>query len=282
MRISPKEAGPWWSWGGTITGLAGIESPEQQTEPRKYTVVFALSPYGTALFYPQGTSAQDFVGDSNFFIPEELRSHLAQPVKAPVDTSGGRITTELTMQSNSKGNLGSVTVVVPCAVSSVHAFEIAKTVLEFLSLRIALATEIPIRSDACLIIDNTESGRFAIRYCSLRPLVSLEQDHRFIPPVMQRLAAFYVDGIRANSPFYAFLCYFKLCDVLTGALQGIFRKLARERGINVENLSGHFSADNVGNFLPQLTNVSYRDAIGRYNQLRVRVAHQLLAPARTP
>lgn len=258
-----------------MTGLSGLESPEQLTEPRPWKVRFALLPADGSL-RDLNIDPHEMMGDSNFALSsQEIQDYLAQPLDQPVDTPTGRVMTTIVLRTNGNGRLGLIAIKVEAAESSVQAFNIAKTAFDFIHLRIALATEIPLKYAFCHLQDETEESRFAIRYVEPFPVVEILFNEQFLPPVLQRMASAYIEALNSNSYFYAFLCRYKLVDALTGNIQGIFRRLGQQYSVEMLNLNGQFSADEVGDFLPELVGAGYRETVTRLKDLRVRVAHML-------
>ena len=261
-----------WFRGGTVTGLSGITSPEPFTENRPWMVSFVLQPVDNFLM---DFATDPPMGDSNFIVPAEWRDYFAKPVEQPVDSPNGRLITTMSLQTNAAGRLGRVDVRVPAAPSSVQAYQLAKTVFDFCNLRISLAVELPLHFVLCRVSDESNEERFAIRYRSPYPIVELDFDDRFLPPVLQRMAASYIEALTTNSHFYAFLCLYKLVDALTGDIQGAYRKLAKAYGVTLKDLSGRFAEHEVGSFFPEIDGLSYREIVTKFKALRVRVAHVL-------
>lgn len=274
MRFKPGEPVPFWLRGSTTTGLAGIASPEPLLEPCPWTVTFVLRPAGVFMA-DRNITRDEVMGDSNFAVAEHARAYFSTPNDLPVDTPNGRVVATMQLHTNQRGRLGRIDMRVSSGPSSVQAYNVAKTALDFLHLRIALKTEIPLVFDFCRIQDENNPSRFAIRYPTPYPTLALDFDDRILPPVIQRVAAPYIEALASNSHFYSFLCRFKLVESLTGEIQRSFRMLAKTYNLRLHDLTGKYKAEDIGAFAPEFVNVSYRQSVQRLNGLRVRVAHLL-------
>ncbi len=265
---------PFWFRGSTVTALAGIESPEPPSESGSWSVKFVVAP-NDAMAVGSSLPADEMMGDSNFVIPAEWQAYLSSPAEQPVDTPIGQVMTAVVLHKNEVGRLGRVDIDVREAKSSVQAYLLAKTTFDHLNLRISLKTDLSLKVAFCHIQDGRNPERFAIRYTARHPVVQIDFDDRFLPPVLQRMAASYVEALTTNSHFYSFLCRYKLVDALTNELQRAFRLIGSRHAIVLEDLCGRFTSAEVGSFLPELVDQRYRDCIVKCSRLRVRVAHLL-------
>ena len=91
---------------------------------------------------------------------------------------------------------------------------------------------------------------------------------------MSPLLSLYAEGVRESSPFYRFLCFFKLVDKLLSKVNGTLRQIEHSSGASAPPMNFEMPADPFSIILPSVVGKRYtvvRDEFqGRYRNV---IAH---------
>jgi hypothetical protein len=101
----------------------------------------------------------------------------------------------------------------------------------------------------------------------------LELDTIFLHPSLRPIVSLYVEGTRSSSPFYAFLCFFKICERMN-YLRGRIVKICGKYGATPPSLNGVFPDDPISHIDTGSVGMKYTTAVDKYQRLyRDAIAH---------
>lgn len=125
-----------------------------------------------------------------------------------------------------------------------------------------------------ILIKSMDSAEFRAHTRAATPQAGLASpDPMYLHPSLRPFVSQYVEGVRSSSPFYSFLCYFKVCERMND-VRSKLRKVFNKRGIDAPPLNGTFPEDPVAHVSLEMVGVKYTAAVTKYQALyRNGIAH---------
>jgi hypothetical protein len=151
----------------------------------------------------------------------------------------------------------------------------ARKIANSLEFTMGMATNIPLFYDAIIArsLDRKES------FLDVHPPVPTYSigngDNIWLTKPLRAVASLFVEGLRSNSPFYRFLCFFNVAARINDVTKNRLRNICVENGVKKPKLNGKLTADGVIDAVaPQLIGTKYTDLIDRYrSEYRNAIAH---------
>jgi hypothetical protein len=139
---------------------------------------------------------------------------------------------------------------------------------------LSFATHVPLYWDT-VMVKSSDNAEHIIEMLSPTPLTPVAQpDPTWLHPSLRPFASLYADGLRSNSPFYQFLCFFKVCQRINASVRPKLRKLFVTRALPPPELNGIFPGDPINVIAKDMVGVKYTVAITKYQvEYRNAVAH---------
>jgi hypothetical protein len=270
---------PWHQWGGQVWSFSGGSyvhptalHPDGSGE---YVVFIRLRRNGDR---PQlddtRTGLEAMMGDSELQLaghPEIAREWMLTGIP-----DIGEAIVELS--ENKHGRIGSLFVIVNGAKHAHDAYCMAQTVFNRIAVASAIMLGIPLRYDGMQItrFKNGEAGPIATAVARVTAISYANRSAVLVmdcPRVLAPLYTSFSEGLRSNSPFYAFLCFFTLSEFIIGDLQGRLRRLALEYLIDYIDLRGTLSESDSKYVSSLLAGLSYDAILKSGREIRNTVAH---------
>jgi hypothetical protein len=260
---------PWQIW-GTLIWQRHIHG-----EAHHHSVIITLRRNSSSTV---PTPTGRLIGDSEIILDNMARREFYLAADPPVGP------TYVELCNNEDGRLGAIILYVRDCLTDWVAFRVAQTVYNRLAVDMGITYKIPLRwACATVIGESTDGAQTGCAVVSHLPypnvMGSLE---RQMPRSLGRLYSKFVEGLRTNSPFYSFLCFFALAEFLTRGLQGRLRRFADEQGIPYENLKGVLTEDEVTQVAPQYANKRFSQVLDETRDMRDATAHFFIEPSTTP
>ncbi len=204
---------------------------------------------------------------------------LELPPREPVGAA------HIELVENEHGRLGSIIVAIADCANGFTAHRVAQTVFNSIAVAAGNQYGIPLRWASMLIdrqpLSNTDPVWHEIVSPVGYPDVLAELNLNY-PVALARLFSNYVEGLRSNSPFYSFLCFFALTEFMTTTLQGRLRRYNNTRPIDYIDLNGTLTSDDVGRVSPMYVGVTYARLLGINREARNAIAHFLIVQSPRP
>jgi hypothetical protein len=151
----------------------------------------------------------------------------------------------------------------------------ARKIANSLEFTMGMATNIPLFYDAIIArsVDRKES--FVDTHPPVPTYSIGNGDSVWLRKPLRAVASLFLEGLRSNSPFYRFLCFFNVAARINDVTKSRLRKVCVENGVEVPKLNGNLSADGVIDVVaPELIGAKYTDLINRYrSEYRNAIAH---------
>jgi hypothetical protein len=221
-----------------------------------------------------------FVGDSELVIRgTEMDLEFDLPAQDPV----GALHVDLI--ENEQGRLGAILLGIAQCDNGFTAHRAAHTVFNAIAVAAGVQYCVPLRWSSMLIARHdrpeNQSAHFNILFTVGYPDVHANLDLTR-PRAISRLRSNYVEGLRSNSPFYAFLCFFSLVEFLTTDLQGRLRRLNKIHPIEFIDLKGSLTEEDVARIAPPWVGRTYAELLQMFRSHRNAIAHFLMEHSHRP
>jgi hypothetical protein len=269
---------PWSAWGSLVWRESPVPEGEAHNAPTTYFVTIRLrrndDPALTTLHRGK------FLGDSELRMEgAAIERSFMLPARDPV----GVVHVELL--DNAQGRLGSIVIGIDACPNAFTAYLVSQTVFNTVAVAAGIQCGIPLRWASALIVRHEPFAPRAARQSILAyagyPEVVANLSFA-LSPAVSRLQSSYVEGLRSNSPFYSFLCFFALAEYMTGRLQGRLRTCAHGRNIDYDDLKGTLTAESVGRVAPTFIGTTYDELLKAARPLRNAVAHFIITRCPRP
>lgn len=208
------------------------------------------------------------LGDSNHSLPPQ------QVVSANVTTTFGTAKVHTEIIRNGAGRAAAISIDAEGAHTLIDGYHFARIAFDALNVRVTARTGVPLVEAAMLLTAPLATGietaaRFRIPFPDVELAVTPD-----VSPIYPLLLTLYCEGIRTNSPLYAFLLYFQLADFLLGRWQGVVRSVAREYNVTIPDITCELSGDEMDIIAPYQKGKRYVDVVQSYRDaFRNAVAH---------
>jgi len=265
---------PWPAWGG----LAWRGPHVGDNTKVDYVVAIRLRRNDEAGF---ATLRSDkFVGDSELIIRgTKMDLEFDFPARDPV---GG---VHVDLLENAHGRLGAILMGIAHCANAFTAHRVAHTVFNSIAVAAGVQYGIPLRWASMLIArhdkPDNQDAHFDILFTVGYPDVHADLDLTR-PAVISRLRSNYVEGLRSNSPFYSFLCFYALVKFMTTDLQGRLRSLNKVRPIEYIDLKGSLTEGDVARVVPPWAGKTYGELLEMFKNYRIATAHFLMEHSHRP
>lgn len=257
--------GPWLVWGQPQVSYVNVrEQPENRGEVfYQAWVRLARSPFGNPTPMDITNPGNFSNGDTGLVLPKGMDVALGFNDNAPaleLKTDEQRHVTHLSLP---RINAPSIEV----ALTGVN--KMASTVVWALTS----TTNTPVFYDA-ILVRSMDSLQFRAQINGRSPDVGIaEPDPVFFQSSLRPFVSQYVEGVRSSSPFYSFLCFFKICYRVNDVRQR-FRKLCERQAVEPPALNGVFPEDPLAHVSTDVVGQKYTVVINRYQELyRNSIAH---------
>lgn len=171
-----------------------------------------------------------------------------------IQLSNGSNVVELNLINNKHNRLAGVsTEIINVAFQS--AIEMSRQIANYLSLAITVPSSIPCTIDRIFIASGDMQQRYW-RTLMPYPIFSFESLRLRSVPAIDPFTSVYAEGIRARSPFYRFLCFFKIVEQIIKS-GGHIAALATEYNVARPVLNGMVPSDPFSNLTPQYVGKKY-------------------------
>jgi hypothetical protein len=259
---------PWIAWGEPINLVVRHETVDRDRRGVTYNagVRFFAAPRRPTPDLEVGNLDDMLDGDSYVAL---------QPEESPIRTVTLNGTDyHLRLRGNANGRLASCTIDLPPIMSMTDALSVVRSVVNFFVWENAFLTKVPLEYDF-LFVRSEDQREFIIGFTPSmpvsRPVVSRDLE---VHPSVRPFISLFVEGLRNSSPFYRFLCFFKICQRVNSRVRPQFRKLAIHHGLTPAELNGEFPKDPIEKFDPAMVGTRYTVAISRYQgEYRNAIAH---------
>lgn len=259
---------PWIAWGEPINLVIRHETVVGDRPGVSYNagVRFFAAPRRPTPSLEVGNLDDMLDGDSYIAL---------QPDESPIRTVTLNDTSyHLRLHGNANGRLASCTIDLPPITSITEALSAVRMVVNFFVWENAFLTKVPLEYDF-LFVRSEDQREFVIGFTPSMPLSNpvVSRDLEVHPSVRPFISLF-LEGLRSSSPFYRFLCFFKICQRVNSRVRPQFRKLAIHHGLTPAELNGEFPTDPIDKFDPSMVGKRYTVAISRYQvEYRNAIAH---------
>jgi hypothetical protein len=207
-------------------------------------------------------------GDSNYGLAN---------AEASAYVSNGEKTLRFTPLLNSEKHLAGMESDVLEDVSFDDAITCALTFARRVERILCVMTKVPLFVEV-IQVESIDTHQAYTRSSYAYPNVSIS---KFMTPeigCMSPLLSTYAEGMRELSPFYRFLCFFKLVDKLLSKVNGALQRLALSKGVAAPNMNSEMPTDPFSVVLPSVVGRRYtwvRDTL--QSRFRNVIAHLDLA-----
>lgn len=268
---------PWGVWGGLIW-RESLALKHDDRGDVNYVVTIRLRRNDESAFAQLRDGR--FLGDSELSLSDvELQREFSLPAREPVGL------THVLLKENERDRLGSIILSIAACPNPFTAYRVSQTVFNTVAVAAGVQCHIPLRWNCTLIVRETVDEVRQLSYHIVAPVsypdvaanLSFE-----MPPALARLYSNYVEGLRANSPFYSFLCFFALVEIITGRLQGQLRQHADRNNIAYRDLNGALTREDVGRTAPVYVGMTYAELLRATRPLRDAVAHFIITRVPRP
>jgi len=161
------------------------------------------------------------------------------------------------------------------AVSIDSALTVARVAVMSLSWSMSFASHAPLRHDAVLV-RSMDKAEAKMEWNAHTPVAGFggQPDDVWMLPALKPFISLYVEGMRGQSPFYRFLCFFKICQRINSNVRKQFRDMFDCRGLTPPPLNGAFPGDPIAHIAKDKVGVKYTVALAEYQaQYRNAIAH---------
>ncbi len=144
-----------------------------------------------------------------------------------------------------------------------------------LSFTMGMATNTPVYYDAVLARSADGMQVFLDAHAPVPNSNIGDGDSIWLSRPLKALASMFLEGIRSNSPFYRFFCFFNVAYRINNVTKNRLRELCASNLLGRPQLNGALTADRVIDVVaPQLVGTKYTDLISRYqSEYRNAIAH---------
>jgi hypothetical protein len=151
----------------------------------------------------------------------------------------------------------------------------AHKVANSLAFTMGMATNIPLFYDAILVRSHDGKESFLDAHTPVPTFNVGNGDNIWLSKPLRALASLFLEGLRSNSPFYRFLCFFNVASRVNDVTKSRLRKVCAKTGVEPPKLNGTLSADGVIDVVaPELIGTKYTDLLDRYRgEYRNAIAH---------
>jgi hypothetical protein len=268
------DAFPWPIWGGLA--WRGTHASEGTKVDYVVTIVLRRNDEPSYTVLRSGR----FVGDSELVI---RGTKMDLEFDLPAQDPAGALHVDLV--ENEHGRLGAILLGVAQCANGFAAHRVAHTVFNAIAVAAGVQYGIPLRWASMLIArhdkPDNRSAHFNILFTVGYPDVHANLDLTR-PNAISRLRSNYVEGLRSNSPFYAFLCFFSLVEFMTTDLQGRLRKLNKSHPIEYIDLKGSLTEEDVARIAPPWVGKTYAELLQMFRDHRNAIAHFLMEHSHRP
>ena len=209
-----------------------------------------------------------FLGDSNHSFPPV--SEVAQTVTSTFGSANVRSL----ILPNTDGRAATLKIEVDGVHTLIDGYHFARMAFDALNVRVTARTGVPLVEAAMLLTAPSPAGievaaRFRIPFPDVKFAVTPD-----VSPIYSLLLTLYSEGIRTNSPLYAFLLYFQLAEFLLGKWQGAIRAVAAKYNVTVPDITAELSGNEMDIIAPYQKGKRYVDVVKTYRDtFRNAVAH---------
>lgn len=154
------------------------------------------------------------------------------------------------------------------------ALTVARVAANSLSWSMSFQNHTPLLYDA-ILVRSTDIAEVRISITSRAPTGTFNQpDDVWMLPSLKPFISLYLEGLRSQSPFYRFLCFFKVCQRINSVVRKQLRDLFEGRGLPPPPLNGTLPSDPISHVAKDMVGVKYGNAITTYqSQYRNSIAH---------
>lgn len=202
-------------------------------------------------------------GDSNYALASSSKAYVGN----------GQQVVEFTPISNQQGRLAGMESAVIENVTFDDAISCALTFARRLERILCVMTKVPLFVDV-IQVASVDTRQAVTRSRYPYPTASVSS---FMTPeisCMSPLLSLYAEGMRELSPFYRFLCFFKLVDKLLSKVNGKLHEIQRSIITSAPHMNLEMPADPFAIILPRVVGKRYTvvrdDLQGRYRNV---IAH---------
>jgi Methylamine utilization protein MauJ len=264
---------PWYTWGGLVWAF----SDSSNVHPSKahpqgecgYVAQIRLRRNdGNPLMNDTRVGFQPMIGDSELKLNNNNTDDELWISGIP-----GMAPALIELVANGDGRVGAILVSLNAA-RTIDAYRLAQTVFNRFAVGIAVNYGLVLRHSGMQITRMHESG--STEWARVIPISYPDVSAKMAtksPRPMAHFYASYAEGLRANSPFYALLCFFTLVEFLTTTLQGRFRRHCSKRPIPYVDLKGTLSATDVRYIGHFLAGTTYDQILKETREVRNGIAH---------